>query len=149
MNFFTHKFFFNKIVAIFTLFTFIPTFTEGFHLTQKPNSLISLKMVDPNVNVISKYKSFFDKENINEVINKINSHQLSDIYINKNFPELVAVDVPIDSEPLSYQNFHITSDLNPLLAQQVVNKAFENNVLVHVVDFNDANQLIAFLSKIP
>jgi len=106
-------------------------------------------MNDPNINIISKYKSFFDKENINEIMTKIKSHELSDIYINKNYPELVAIDIPSPESPNDIINYHLTTDINPIIAQQIVNKAFDNDVLVHFVDFNDANQIITILSKIP
>ena len=109
----------------------------------------SLKMNDPNINIITKYKSFFDKENINEIMTKIKSHELSDIYINKNYPELVAVDIPLKDSLNDITNYHLSTDVNPIVAQQIVNKAFDNDILVHFVDFNDANQIISLLSKIP
>ena len=112
------------------------------------NRIRPLKMNDPNINVITKYKSFFDRENVNEIMEKINTHQLSDIYINKNYPEIVAVDAKVDV-PTDILNYHLFTDINPLLLQQIVNKAFENKVLVHFADFNDINGFFALVSKIP
>jgi len=120
---------------------------EGMHNGLK-NRRQTLKMSDPNINVITKYKSFFDRENINEIMEKINTHQLSDIYINKNYPEIVAVDAKVDV-PTDVLNYHLSTDVNPLLLQEIVNKAFENKVLIHFADFNDINGFFAFISKIP
>jgi hypothetical protein len=134
--------------------SFLPVFSffvSSFPISQKSSyhKKFLLQMNDPNMNIITKYKSFFDKENINEIMSKIKGHELSDIYINKNYPELVAVDIPLKDIPNDITNYHLTTDVNPLIAQQIVNKAFDNDVLVHFVDFNDANQVITWLSKIP
>ena len=112
------------------------------------NHMPSLKMNDPNMDIITKYKSYFIQENVNEIMEKINTHQLSDIYINKNYPEIVAIDSNVNV-PTDILNYHLSNDINPLLLQQVVNKAFENKVLIHFVDFNDIDRFLAVLSKIP
>jgi len=142
------KLFFLCIASFLPILSF---FVDSFKISQKSNhrKIMVLQMNDPNINIITKYKSFFDKENINEIMTKIKAHELSDIYINKNYPELVAVDVPSPGTPYDIINYHLSTDLNPIVTQQIVNKAFDNNVQIHFEDFNDANQFLSLISKIP
>ena len=142
-------FLFLSFSFLFNIGFSLPSISEGYlGKIHSQNRMQTLKMNDPNMVAITKYKSFFDKENVNEIMEKINAHQLSDIYVNKNYPEIVAVDTNVDV-PTDILNYHLSTDINPLLLQQVVNKAFENKVLSHFVDFNDVNTFFAFVSKIP
>jgi hypothetical protein len=106
-------------------------------------------MVDPNIQTIIKYKSFFQKESINEVIQNIEQHKFQDIYINKNYAELVGVDIPIEYSPTEIPNYHLSTDINPLIAQKIVDKAFENNVPIHFADFNPPNPVWEILVHTP
>ena len=111
---------------------------------------LSLTMVlDPNVQTIIRYKSFLNKQSINELLQNIDSHQFQDVYINKGYGEVVGIDVSSKGEPLDIFDYHLAVDIDPLLSQKIVDKAYENHIAIHFADFNPPNPVWAFISHAP
>lgn len=141
-----------KMILLYLLTLFLPNNLNGFLL--KPTTVSNdrsslLRMVDPNVKTIIQYKSFFQKESINQLIEDIKNHQFQDLYINKNYGDIVGVDLPMEDSPMELIHYHLTSDMNPLISQKIVDQAFENNLPIHFADFNPPNPVWEILVHAP
>ena len=73
------------------------------------------------VDLIHKYKSFFYKENVIDLINEINSDKISEMFISKDYTELVGVDKFISSN--INDKFHLTQ-VSPVEIQYILKKFF-------------------------
>ena len=141
-----------KMILLYLLTLFLPNNLNGFLL--KPTTVSNdrsslLRMVDPNVKAIIQYKSFFQKESINQLIEDIKNHQFQDLYINKNYGDIVGVDLPMEDAPMELIHYHLTSDMNPLISQKIVDQAFENNLPIHFADFNPPNPVWEIIVHAP
>ena len=116
----------------------------------------SLKQINPNplfknthlklsnndylqdLNLLHKYKNYFEKENYNDVINDLIHNKVSKIYVNTDYKQLVAVDNLPNSDGFLYNHYHL-SDINPIVVPNLVEKASDLNVPLHFVSFTPEN----------
>ena len=87
-----------------------------------------------DINLLHKYKYYFEKENYNDVINDLIHNKLSKIYVNTDYKQLVAVDNLPNSDGYLYNHYHI-SDINPIVVPNIVQKTTDLNIPLHFVSF--------------
>jgi ATP-dependent Zn protease len=95
-------------------------------------------LADINTRINNKKLSNNRNQNLNDL--NINLNSINPVNpININQRKLKQMEIEIEN--------HSSNNMNDL--QEIVNKAFENKVLIHFADFNDVNTFFAFVSKIP
>ena len=91
-----------------------------------------------DLNLLHKFRNYFDKENYNDVINNLIDKKISKIYVNTDFKQLVAVDNFPDSDEFLYNHYHL-SDINPIVVPNLVEKTSDLHVPLHFVNFTPEN----------
>jgi cell division protease FtsH len=91
-----------------------------------------------DIHTISKFKSFFLEDNYNNVMNNIMNHQVSKIYIDSNFKELVSIDNLPNGDNVAYSHFHL-STINPVVIPTIIEKTSENHVPIYFVNLASNN----------
>jgi len=84
-------------------------------------------MVNNDLSIIQKYKSFFDKESVSNLFQDISQHKIDKLFINKDYREIISVanlnpdynsnsnsmsDLNLDWDPSSIVNAAVNSNLN-------------------------------------
>lgn len=90
-----------------------------------------------DVTILHKYKSFFIKENYNNVMESLMNHRVSNVLVNTNYKQLVYVDNLPSIDGL-YNHYHI-SDINPMVVPNLVEKTSDMQVPIHFVNFTPDN----------
>ena len=90
-----------------------------------------------DLNLVHRYKSYFEKENYNDVVKDIINNKISKIYVDKNYNQLVAVD-NLPSDDSLYNHYHI-SDINPIVLPNLIEKSTDLHVPIHFVNFTPDN----------
>lgn len=107
----------------------------------KMSKTSSLKMMNndylQDVSILHKYKSFFIKENYNNVMESLMNHRVSNVLVDTNYKQLVYVD-NLPSVDGLYNNYHI-SDINPMVVPNLVEKTSDMQVPIHFVNFTPDN----------
>ena len=103
-------------IVINTLFTVINICAFKTHL--------NFKMIDGD---IIKYKNYLIKESFSDLYKNINEGKVSDIYISKDYSEIISKDILQDNTLDSIINYHLTP-VNPFVISKVVDKSVENKV---------------------
>jgi len=96
------------------------------------------------VDLIHKYKSFFYKENVIDLINEINSDKISEMFISKDYTELVGVDKFISSN--INDKFHLTQ-VSPVEIQYILNKAYDHSIPIYFIDFYSSSNVISIIQN--
>jgi cell division protease FtsH len=91
-----------------------------------------------DLNLVHKFKNYFDKENYNDIINDLMNKKIAKIYINNDYKQLVAVDDLPNNDGLIYNHYHL-SDINPIVVPNLVQKATDLHVPLHFVSFTPEN----------
>jgi ATP-dependent metalloprotease FtsH len=116
---------------------------------------------DDNINqntisFIQKYKTYFNKENVLDVVQDIQNEKLSDLFISKDYKELVSIDKNyignIDTIGNGiYDKFHL-SQINSIEVPSILNNAYDHKIPTHFIDFSSYsvvnNQIQNFLNII-
>jgi len=87
-----------------------------------------------DLNLLHKYKNYFEKENYNDVINDLIDKKVSKIYVNTDYKQLVSVDNLPTSDGFLYNHYHL-SDINPIVVPNLVEKTSDLHVPLHFVSF--------------
>jgi ATP-dependent metalloprotease FtsH len=108
------------------------------------------------ISFIQKYKTYFNKENVLDVVQDIQNEKLSDLFISKDYKELVSIDKNyIDNIDTIgngiYDKFHL-SQINSIEVPSILNNAYDHKIPTHFIDFSSYsfvnNQIQNFLNII-
>lgn len=131
----------NKLVILFML---LLKGTGGFknsHLKSRTSTSLRVGNYEYNndLNLLYKYRGYFDKENYNDVIKDLDSHKFSKIFIDTSYKQIVAIDdfpkdIPLPKEDIIYNHYHLV-DINPLVLPNLIEKTSELHVPIHFVNF--------------
>jgi cell division protease FtsH len=88
-----------------------------------------------DLNLIHKFKDYFQKDNYNDVIKNVLDNKITKILINTDYKELVTVDnLPNDDLDFLYNHYHI-ADINPVVLPNLVQKTSETHIPIYFVNF--------------
>ena len=131
----------NKLLILFML---LLKGTGGFkntHLKSRSSTFLRAENYEYNndVNLLHKYRGFFDKENYNDVIKDLDNHQFSKIFIDTSYKQIVAIDdlpkdILLPKEDIIYTHYHLV-DINPLVLPNLIEKTSALHVPIHFVNF--------------
>ena len=130
------------------LFTFLSTLLLGinsFHLPKRilHNKKPHLHVVNNNfenveyiqdLNAIHHFKHFFKIENYNDIINGLNEHQLSRIFVDNNYKQLISVSADALNKNDLYEHYSVV-DINSVILPNLVEKANDNHLPIYFVNF--------------
>jgi len=138
-------------IIIFYLYNLIQ-YNNGFTVNpiyskyNKINKFKKQKMLNNEyIELIQKSKDFFYKENMIELINDINSNKVSELFISKDYTQLISVDNIISTN--IYEKFHLIQSA-PIQTQYILNKGYDNNVPIYVIDFYSNSNVFSFIQNI-
>ena len=137
------------------------TVSNGFTSIKNKKYLRLYMLNDDNLNqntisFIQKYKTYFNKENVLDVVQDIQNEKLSDLFISKDYKELVSIDKNyIDNIDTIgngiYDKFHL-SQINSIEVPSILNNAYDHKIPTHFIDFSSYsfvnNQIQNFLNII-
>ena len=132
------------MLKAFLVFHFLFSCINGFkQITPNPSlKNTNLKAYNndyfQDLNLIHKFKNYFEKENYNLVINDLIEKKVSKIYINTDYKQLVTVDNAPNNDAFLYSNYHV-SDINPIVLPNLVEKASDLHVPLYFVNFTPEN----------
>jgi len=118
--------------------------SQAFQYRQQPIKRQFLKLSNENIEIadlqnIQQFKYFFPNENYNDFINHLNNNEISKIYLDTNYKQLVSVDNL--NNDISYNHYHITN-INPLTVMNIVEKASDHTVPVYFITLNPKIEFI-------
>ena len=95
-----------------------------------------------DVNLVHKFRGFFDKENYNDVINDILNKKVSKILVDTNYKQLVSIDnvpasyndIDLPPEDIIYNHYHLV-DINPIVLPNLIEKSSDLHVPLYFVNF--------------
>jgi len=104
-------------------------------------------MVEEDIEYLSKYKYYFQKDNYNNVISNIIDKKVSKVYLDKKFSEIITVDKDININKLdldesdkkeldiiyNYNHYHI-ANINPVLVSNIIDKSSESHTPLIITD---------------
>lgn len=85
-----------------------------------------------DMEVIYKSKSFFLKEEYNDLLRDMSDHKISKIFVNSKLNEIVSVN-PTNDDSI-YTQYHLT-EVNPILVNKLVDTSVQTNVPVYFTEF--------------
>jgi cell division protease FtsH len=94
------------------------------------------------IDLIQKYNGFFNKENVIDLINDINSDKISEIFISKDNTQLVGVDNIITNS--INDKFHL-AQVAPIEIQYILNKGYDHNIPIYFIDFYSKSTFISLI----
>lgn len=136
------------ILPIVLSFHFTHSFTDSFtnsRISNAKKSLIVKANNDVNavdVNLVHKFRGFFDKENYNDVINDILNKKVSKILVDTNYKQLVSIDslpasyndIDLPPEDIIYNHYHLV-DINPVVLPNLIEKTSDMHIPIYFVNF--------------
>ena len=99
---------------------------------------------DDYINVIQKYREFFVKENVIDLIKDIDSDKISEIFISKDYTQLIGVDNFITNS--IYDKFHLTQ-VAPVEIQYILNKGYDHNIPIYFIDFYSKSNVLSLIQN--
>jgi cell division protease FtsH len=96
------------------------------------------------IDLIQKYNGFFNKENVIDLINDINSDKISEIFISKDYTQLVGVDNIITNS--INDKFHLTQ-VAPIEIQYILNKGYDHNIPIYFIDFYSKSNILSLIQN--
>ncbi len=131
----------NKTITLFMLLLDVIGGFKNSHLKSKSSTSLRVGNYEYNndLNLLHKYRGYFDKENYNDVIKDLDSHKFSKIFIDTSYKQIVAIDdfpkdIPLPKEDIIYNHYHLV-DINPLVLPNLIEKTSELHVPIHFVNF--------------
>ena len=106
--------------------------------TFQPRKMLNNDYVD----LIQKHNLFFNKENVIDLINDINSDKISEIFISKDNTQLISVDNFITTN--IYDKFHL-SQVAPIEIQYILNKGYDHNIPIYFIDFYSKSTVLSLI----
>jgi len=126
----------------FLIFTLISNSSSFTHIAKRvtiPRLHVSNNEHVDDLNVIRKFKSFFDKDNYNNIIHDVSEHKFSKIFVDTNYKEIVAVDNDnLLNHERFYDHYHIAG-VNPIVLPNLVEKSSEYNTPIYFENFTPEN----------
>jgi cell division protease FtsH len=118
---------------------------NSFHLPKRilHNKKTHLHVVNNNfekveyiqdLNAIHHFKHFFKIENYNDMINGLNEHQLSRIFVDNNYKQLISVSADALNKNDLYEHYSVV-DINSVILPNLVEKANDNHLPIYFVNF--------------
>jgi hypothetical protein len=88
------------------------------------------------LNIIHKFKYYFQQENYNDIIQNVVDNKISKIFVDKSYKELVAIDsVPqIDNIDKAFNNYHFVN-VDPIVLSNLIQKSSETHTPIYFVNF--------------
>ena len=125
-------------IFLFLLFFFCKT-SYSYILKQRKQMRLKIKSINDDyyqdLNLIHKFKYYFQKDNYNQVINDIIHNKVSKVYINNDYKELVSIDnVNNLQDEVIYNHYHVTN-INPIVVPNLIEKTSELHVPIYFTDF--------------
>jgi ATP-dependent Zn protease len=99
---------------------------------------------DDYIDLIHKYKEFFVKENVIDLIKDIDSDKILEIFISKDYTELIGVDKFISNS--IYEKFHLTQ-VAPVEIQYILNKGYDHNIPISFIDFYSKSNTLSLIQN--
>ena len=134
-------------IFIFCLYNLIHN-SNGFTIKTsytKLNTFQKRNMLnDDYINVIQKYREFFVKENVIDLIKDIDSDKISEIFISKDYTQLIGVDNFITNS--IYDKFHLTQ-VAPVEIQYILNKGYDHNIPIYFIDFYSKSNVLSLIQN--
>jgi cell division protease FtsH len=120
-----------KFISLITFPLFFQIRTNAF----SHNKFLKMSITD-DYNIIHKLKYKIPFENYNNIIQDVLHKKVDRIYIDNNYKQIISVDnLPtIDS---IINNYH-SSNINPIVVPNLVEKAAEANIPIYFVDFDNS-----------
>ena len=87
-----------------------------------------------DLNVIHQFKNFFKAENYNDMINNLNDNQISRIFIDNNYKQLISVGADNLNANDLYEHYNVV-DINPVILPNLVEKANDHQLPIYFVNF--------------
>jgi cell division protease FtsH len=125
------------------LYTFLISNVECFtkvgksHLYRPTKVLLANNDFTNELNTIHNFKYYFQNENYNDVIQNLLDNKISKIFVDKTYRDLVTIDNLQKSDYIysAYSNYH-TSNIDPIVLPNLIQKASETHTPVYFVNFN-------------
>ena len=93
-----------------------------------------------DLDLLHKFRSYFEKENYNDVIQDLANNKISKIFVDTSYKQLITVDNQVNDNYL-YNHYHIV-DINPVILPNLVEKTYELHVPLYFVNFTPDNIII-------
>jgi cell division protease FtsH len=101
------------------------------------NNKIKLKLQNndyyDDLNIIQKFKFYFQKDDYNDVINDLINNKISKIFIDSNYKKLVSID-NLPQDDIYYNHFH-SADINPIILPNIVEITSKEHIPIYFVNF--------------
>jgi len=109
----------------------------GFRTQKYSRVMRTLSAGYEHVDFIQKYKIYFPKEDTFHVMDHIKNQELKELFISKDYKELVSIDADnvVRTTSSIYDKYHFTN-INPVEVQGIVNNAYEHHIPVHFSDLS-------------
>lgn len=137
-------------LRILLLFTMLFNFVDSFKIKQTNTHKRAIKQTfiksttndfNTDLNIVHKFRGFFDKDSYNDVINDILNKKISKIFVDTNYKQLVSIDnlpnsydIEIPQEDIIYNHYHLV-DINPIVLPNLIEKTSELHIPVYFVNF--------------
>ena len=88
------------------------------------------------MNLIHKFKYYFQQENYNDLIQNIVDNKISKIFVDKSYKELVVVDtIPqISNIDNAFNKYHLVN-VDPIVLPNLIQKSSETHTPIYFVNF--------------
>jgi len=128
------KFVIVFIKLINSVLGFVPSksINDIFHKSTKLNSNNF-----QDINLIHKFKPYFDVSDYNNIIDSITNNKLSKIFIDNNYKQIVAVD-NLPNDDSIYNHYHL-SNINPIMLPNLIEKSSEFHTPIYFINFIPEN----------
>lgn len=117
--------------------------------TKKPRlnriSMLNQYEIDSNIEIVQKYKEFFVKDNVNNLLHEINDEKVSSLFISKDYTKVVSLVVKPGGS--LYDTFH-SIQTNAIEIPSILNKAYEHNIDANFIDFNPSSATFATIQSV-
>lgn len=127
-------------VFLCSLFFIYSSALKKINIKTKKNSIhnnIKLKFQNneyyDDLNIIQKFKFYFQKDDYNEVINNLINNKISKIFIDSNYKKLVSID-NLPQDEIYYNHFH-SADINPIIIPNIVEITSKEHIPIYFVNF--------------
>jgi cell division protease FtsH len=126
---------------------------KGYSLRKPCVLSFSSKDYFQDIDLIHKFKGYFEKDSYNDIMDDIVNNKISRIFINTDYKQLVSVDNFPNNE-FTNNHYHL-SDVNPIVLPNLVEKTYESHIPIYFINFtpdaivnfqNIFNQLISIIS---
>ena len=90
------------------------------------------------LNNIRYFRDYFPKETYNDVIQHITKQDISKIFINTDYSQLVSVDKNVSPDDISYIHYHSVI-INPMVTPNIIEQSSNYHIPITFIDFTPFN----------